>query len=552
MKLLLLQPPVRDFYDTDVRLQPLGLCMLKAAVKKYLPHIKVIVKDYHQGYGRKTLPYPGELSYLRDYYAWPDGGPFSTFHQFYQFGAGFEDAAEDVYKEKPDLVGISSLFTSYYREALACAEAIKKKLNVPVIMGGPHVTAEPLCVLNDPNVDFIIRGEGERPLVELLKVLENREALENVPNLGFKKQEKPILNPMGEPYAIDDLPWAGLSDCPVDRYLYENKPVCFLMTSRGCPHQCGFCSVHLTFGKGYRQRKVEDIVEEIKYRYEAGYRVFDFEDDNLTFHRENFKQLLQRLIKEMPGRDVRLLAMNGVSYLSLDAELLELMKQAGFRSLNISLVSSNSRTLSRIKRPHTLEKFLEAVRQGHLLGFDLVAYQILGLPYETLDHMKDTLILLASLPVLIGVSIFYQVPGSPMAGEFPALTPADWIRARSTAMAVETAHFKRDDLYTLFITARIINFIKGLNTDRKNIPVRELLDDNRKINKRNELGADLLLRLFTEKVLHVVTKKGHKTLSRFQADLFFKVWEKMPYIISQKGSVIVTQSSEPNGSVHTM
>ena len=59
MKILLLQPPVRDFYDTDIRLQPLGLCMLKAAVKKHLPEIDVVVKDYHHGYGRKTVPYPG-------------------------------------------------------------------------------------------------------------------------------------------------------------------------------------------------------------------------------------------------------------------------------------------------------------------------------------------------------------------------------------------------------------------------------------------------------------------------------------------------------------
>lgn len=544
MKLLLLQPPVRDFYDTQVRLQPLGLCMLKAVVKKYLPHIKVIVKDYHQGYGRKTLPYPGELSYLRDYYAWPDSGPFSTFHQFYHFGAGFEDVAEDVYKEKPDWVGISSLFTPYYREALACAEAVKKIRNVPVIMGGSHVTAEPWSVLKDPNVDFIIRGEGERPLVDFLKVFEKNGPLEDVPNLGFKKQGAPVLNPVGQPYAVEDLPWADLSDFPVNRYVYENKPLCFLMTSRGCPHQCGFCSAHLTFGRGCRRRRVEDIIEEIKYRYQAGYRVFDFEDDNLTFHRKHFKQLLEQLVKEIPGRDVRFLAMNGVSYMSLDAKLLELMKQAGFRSLNISLVSSNSRTLSRVKRPHTLEKFLEAVRQGHLLGFDMVAYQILGLPYETPDHMTDTLALLASLPVLVGVSIFYRVPGSPMAVEFPDMTPADRIRARSTAMAVETTHFKREDLYTLFVTARIINFIKGLKTDAENIRVGELLDENKKTSKRNEIGADLMQRLFKEKVLYAVTKEGYRPLSRFQPDLFFKVWEKMPYITSQGGSVIITQSRE--------
>jgi len=63
MKVVLLQPPIRDFYDTDIRLQPLGLCMLKAAVKKHMPDVEVVVKDYHQGWGRKTIAFPGEFSY---------------------------------------------------------------------------------------------------------------------------------------------------------------------------------------------------------------------------------------------------------------------------------------------------------------------------------------------------------------------------------------------------------------------------------------------------------------------------------------------------------
>ena len=72
MKVLLIQPPVRDFYDTDVRLQPIGLCYLKAAVKKHLPDIDVIVKDDHGGAGRKTVAIPQELRYLADYYAVDD------------------------------------------------------------------------------------------------------------------------------------------------------------------------------------------------------------------------------------------------------------------------------------------------------------------------------------------------------------------------------------------------------------------------------------------------------------------------------------------------
>src|SRR5690349_25052767 len=83
LKVLLIQPPVQDFYDTDVRLQPIGLCYLKAAVKKHIPNVEIIIKDYHGGSGRRTVKIPSELQYLADYYSAADKSPFSTFHQYY-------------------------------------------------------------------------------------------------------------------------------------------------------------------------------------------------------------------------------------------------------------------------------------------------------------------------------------------------------------------------------------------------------------------------------------------------------------------------------------
>ena len=127
MKLVLIQPPIQDFYDTKVRLQPLGLAYLKAAVKKHLPEVEVVIKDFHQGRGRRTIALPKELAYLKDYFPWPDQSPFSLFHHYYHFGASFETVALETALEKPDLVGISSLFSPYYREVLQSAEAIKRK-----------------------------------------------------------------------------------------------------------------------------------------------------------------------------------------------------------------------------------------------------------------------------------------------------------------------------------------------------------------------------------------------------------------------------------------
>ena len=178
MRLLLIQPPVQDFYDTDIRLQPIGLAFLKGAIKKHLPGVEVVIRDYHHGWGRKTVAIPKELHYLRDYYAHHDKSPFSTFYHYYHFGAGFDEIVKDAQSLKPDLIGISSLFSPYYREALRIARDLKEALGVPVLMGGSHVSALPERVLADDAVDFVIVGEGEKPIVELLKRLQPKHTSE--------------------------------------------------------------------------------------------------------------------------------------------------------------------------------------------------------------------------------------------------------------------------------------------------------------------------------------------------------------------------------------
>src|SRR4029077_7919172 len=96
MKVLRVQPPVQDFYDTDVRLQPIGLCYLKAAGNKHLPEVEGIIKDFHAGSGRKNVKIPQELQYLKDYYPAVDKSPFSTFHQYYHFGRAFDEIETEI------------------------------------------------------------------------------------------------------------------------------------------------------------------------------------------------------------------------------------------------------------------------------------------------------------------------------------------------------------------------------------------------------------------------------------------------------------------------
>ncbi|MGQ2799696.1 B12-binding domain-containing radical SAM protein [Leptospira santarosai] len=544
MRLLLIQPPVQDFYDTDIRLQPIGLCYLKGAVQKFLPNVEVIIRDFHRGLGdklagRRTIPIPRELKYLKEYYPVPDKSPFSTFFEYFHFGASYEDIANEIKSLSPDLVGISSLFSPYYREALKTAEIVKKVLDVPVLMGGSHVSACPELMLSNPNVDFIIRGEGEKPICDFLREFQTHKRYAMVDSLGWKENGRIRLNPIGDNFPIRELPPPDVSSLSKEHYLFEGKPMRFVITSRSCPHRCSFCSVHTTFGTEYRRNSVENVLGEIVESYELGYRVFDFEDDNLTFFRPEMKKLCEELIRAFPKKDVRFVAMNGISYISLDSELLRLMKDAGFTNLNLALVSSDKLVRETTKRPHTVEKYLQIVREGFELGFQITSYQILGLPMETLESMIQTLRFNAAQPVLMGASLFYLTPNSPIASNFPERSESDVFLSRLTSMAIVSEHFGREDIYSLFIVTRILNFLKSAPVSKGNtVGINEALRILEKSGIRSSIGVRLFEKLLQERKLYAFTNRDPVLLEKFRYEVFEKVFSGLDGISTLSGGKI--------------
>jgi radical SAM superfamily enzyme YgiQ (UPF0313 family) len=515
-KILLLQPPVQDFYDTDIRLQPLGLALLKAHAQKYHPDVLVHVKDYHHGHGRKTIPLPKDLKYLRDFYSFEDRSPFSTFYNYFHFGASFEKIQNEIELMNPEVVGISCLFSPYFREVITIVKNIKKwKPQVKILLGGSHVSAMKEQILKDyPEVDYLIVGEGEKSFVDFISWQKGELLADQVGGLGYRNHQTIVMNPTAANYAMDEMSFADFSDFQNDQYHYGKKQIAFIVTSRSCPHRCSFCSVHQTFGLVYRRRSVANVMAEILLRFAEGFRMIDFEDDNLTFYREEMKQLCLEIIKHFPHGEMEFVAMNGISYLSLDDELLQLMKAANFTHLNLALVSSDDSVRKSTKRPHTVEKFLTVVNTAHQLGFKIVSYQILGLPNETLASMIQTLIFMANLPVLQGASLFYLTPHSPIAKDFPPPTERDIFLSRLTAMAIETKSVNRQDLYTLFIITRIVNYLKS--------------------ESRMESADQILQDLLTTKKLFMKNKGQYQINQQFDTNLFFSIWNQLPFSLTER------------------
>ncbi len=539
MKVVLIQPPVEDFYHTEVRLQPLGLACLKAAVRKHLPQVEVVLCDFHHHRGRYTIPLPPELRYLRRYYPVADKSPFAVFYHYFHFGADFRTIAETVAAEKPDLVGISSLFSAYHREVLRTAESIKERLSVPIVAGGAHATAAPESLLRSGAIDWVLRGAGERPLVELLKALLSGSSVRDLPHLAYRKGDDIVLNPLQDNYALAEIGIPDFSDWEVHKYSYDRLPLAMLMTSRGCPQRCRFCSVHKVFGFRSERRDVDNIIQEIEERFKEGYRVFDFEEDHLAGDRAFLTSLCRRLRERFSAGEIMLMAMNGISHWHLDEELLLLMRQAGFVSLNLSLVSTDREVCRDLNRPHRLHSFQHCVELAHSLGFPITAYQILGLPGESLESMTDTLAFLGRLPVTIGPSPFYPVPGAPMYEEKGAFSQEELLRCRLTAFSVETADCCRDRLYTLLVCSRMINFLKNLPIEKDGDDISSLIRRKTGLSPREALGLEILDRLLQEKTLYAYSGSGSHRLEAFDYDVFQGLWLKLGYVLNQRGEKLM-------------
>jgi len=464
MKILLIQPPVRDFYQTRIRTQPIGLAYLAASLR--LQGFEAAILDCQTG-RQRSIPLPPQFSHLHKIYPSDDRSPLRLYSGFYHFGMGWEEIRQAIDEFQPEAVGISSLFTPYHGEALEVARIVKKgNPSRIVIMGGPHVSGDPEGVLNSGLVDYVVLGEGEVRFPRLLKGIQQKRRFGDMEGIGHRNGGKIRINPVEEFIDnVDAIPWPARDLLEPDHYRIGKRRSTMLITSRGCPHQCAYCSAHLVMGNRFRPRWPEGVLEEMadcRMRYDI--TSFDIEDDNFTFDLNRAKQLMHLIIETFGEQTLYLSAMNGVSFAALDPELLGLMRRAGFGSVNLSFVSTEALTRKTMKRPGANPAYFDQIVESAVeIGLTATAYAIFGLPGQTVREMVDTLVYLMARRVLIGPSIYYPSRGTALMERCTqeGLLPPDMSQWRSSAFPVETRDFDRLDLVTLFRLTRLVNFLKG-------------------------------------------------------------------------------------------
>ncbi|RJP66978.1 MAG: radical SAM protein [Candidatus Abyssobacteria bacterium SURF_17] len=313
-----------------------------------------------------------------------------------------------------DLVGVSTI-TSTAPRAYAIADQVRES-GIPVIMGGPHPTFLPDEALE--HADFVVRGEGEDAIVELLDVLAGTRPKESVAGLSYWHDGKKIHNPdRGLCRDLDSHPSPDFSLLVNPgtgvRSFFKFNPLIPVLTSRGCPFACKFCSVTTMFGRKYRFRSTEKVLEDL--RPYADKTIF-FYDDNFTANKERTKTLLRRMLAE--GLTPEWTAQVRVD-VAKDEELLDLMKRTNCFAVYVGFESINPRTLELYSKGQTLDDIVESIKKFHEHNIRIHGMFVLGSDEDDVRIIRETAKFAKRVKIdTVQFMILTPIPGSEIFHQF--------------------------------------------------------------------------------------------------------------------------------------
>lgn len=291
-----------------------------------------------------------------------------------------------------DCVGLT-VYTVGHKKFFNLLGAVKERYpHVKTIVGGPHITIVGRQVLEDySQIDFAIMGEAEYSFIQFCK----GDDYSRIPGLIYRNGGEVLSSmPFVRPGNLDDISWPRYEKFELEKYANEMG----VITSRGCPYPCIFCSVGLTLGKKVRTRSVENIGDELEYWYSKGKRIFNFLDDNFTFYRERVFSVCDEIGKRNL-RGLTLRASNGLRADRLDRELLMRMKEVGFKSFGIGVEAGNNKVLKILRKGETIEQMENAIKLSCELGLEVSLFFVYGTPGETIEDIEDSIRIAKKYPV---------------------------------------------------------------------------------------------------------------------------------------------------------
>jgi anaerobic magnesium-protoporphyrin IX monomethyl ester cyclase len=396
----------------------------------------------------------------------------------YRVGLSKEEITAKIKRWHPDIVVIEIPFSGWARTAFEVASATKSfNKKIVTVLSGQHPTARPEACLSNPNVDFVVIGEQENTVFELANSIEQgRHDFEEINGIGFIKNGKLVITPSRSVIEdLDSLPFPARHLLPLEDYyvaVKENplrgvirKPWTIVITSRGCPHKCVFCSNCLVWGKKWRGRSPENVVDELEHVVKT-YQVkqIDFADDNMTLDKKRMEAICDLIVKR--GLRIEWFTPNGIRADTLDEKLLTKMKKAGCKKIRIAPESGVQRVVDQIiKKNLDLKSVEQAVILCKKVGIKVGCFFVIGLIGETKEDIEETIRFAYKLRKLGADSFIFSI-ATPVYGTelYEQAKRGGFLRENfcEDALAavdplIETPEFTADDLRKLCARANLVN-----------------------------------------------------------------------------------------------
>ena len=290
----------------------------------------------------------------------------------------------------PDVVCISiaSLTLQHAFELMKKIRSYSPK--VMIIAGGPEVTSLSESILPKSDVDFIVVGEGDLVLTKFLDKYKKNEEWKNIPGLGYKEGGKIIINPRELPENLDDIPFPAWHLFSLTDYNRNPKRIQLpIMTARGCPHKCIFCTIPSIFVK-YRYRSPKNIVDELEHVHKRfGISNFQIMDDNIGLIKERVIGICDDIIKRK--LKIKWIVGQGLTANSVNKEMMMKMKEAGCNLVSIGIESVHDDVLANIKKPSRIATIENAIMICKEAKIKVKGFFIIGLPGSTLQKEIDSI-----------------------------------------------------------------------------------------------------------------------------------------------------------------
>jgi anaerobic magnesium-protoporphyrin IX monomethyl ester cyclase len=302
-----------------------------------------------------------------------------------------------------DIVGITVLSTAV-TEVKRIIDIIKHHHpETPIIIGGPHCTLAPENAVTETQADIGVQGDSELIIHDIQKALQKKKDFSDIPGVTYQTTQGVQQGPPAQLIKdIDDIPFPARH--LVKQYVYgqEYNPslkageFTSIITSRGCPFSCRFCSRGSISMQRYRMRSAENILLELEEIKHQGYHHVAFADDCFPANSKQAKVLFDAIIKEKLDLTFSVTA---TRVDCTDAELYKKMRQAGVTHVQFGLESGNQDVLDYYQKHTTVDAIRNAVSLSANTGFFTIGSFILGAPFETKDHFQRTLRFAKSLPL---------------------------------------------------------------------------------------------------------------------------------------------------------